>query len=466
MCETAGAYLYIPVQDVVDVPPRIKPHRPIDRCLEWQPDENASAWRARSPRAREPECRERPFTCTMQISPLADQTTLCGTSPAGRPMAGVDNLVFLASHMTGCKEGETFSSCRVNSADMHLAERYAKDLRRQPTTGISLLLYREGYGRLTHVAFNYSCKSCFDSTTVWGERTIWRRFPRLEEAVRTHPHIHKEETYLQRYYWFHTSLLLWLETFGHCYPQVKYLWRLEPDVLFAGTFDQLIDLTRDDSSDVLLPDLHFAANSSTLSQEKNYNHFAYQTFLAALPQERVAWSLVSIGRYSTTFLRRHMASRWAEGVTGYEEILLPTACLTSAGCRLSTFNGWNSVSANHVVFRVNDARDGTARFWRCDEFVEAANQKGGTLDLWHPVKDRSCLPEESKVASTCAVGQCPEIVTPSAAEAAANVRALRRRSIAWADRFRDREMRERPFQAQRRERDRTRLADLQRSHAV
>ena len=409
----------------------------------------------------------------MLVSPLADQSSRCDAAHAIRPAAGVEQIFFLASHVSGCNvnaqtsQGSDFTGCRANPSDARLVERYAREVQSQPTTSIWLFLYREGYDRFTRVQLRPvngtpPCRSCIDGTSVWGERALWNRFPRLEEAVRTHPHIHKEEIYLRRFYWFHASLLMWLETFGHCHPRVKYLWRVESDVLFAGRLDQLIDLSSNDAADVLLPDLHMSVNGSVLGQASSYNHFAWQTFTDALPPERIGWSLVSIGRYSTTFLRRHMASRWEEGVTGYEEILLPTTCLNSAGCRLSVFNGWDSVAANRVLFRITvDTPRGTAREWRCDEFLEARNAKEGTLELWHPVKDRSCLGETRGSDHLCGVEQCPMVAGLPPAEAAANLRALRRRSTAWADRFREREMKERPFQAQRRERDRDRLAELQ-----
>ena len=376
----------------------------------------------------------------------------------------------LASHVVGCPPHADLTSCRADPRDARLLERYAHELRGQPSTVPWLLLYREGYDRFTRVQLSQPgsvpCLSCAGGTTIWGERAVWRRFPRLEEAVRTHPHIQEEEPYLRRYYWFHSSLLLWLEEFAHCFPKVKHVWRVEPDVLFTGTIDQLVSLSDNEHADVLLADVHMGVNGSMLSTANNYNHFAFQTFLDRIPPERIAWSLVSIGRYSATFLRHHMASRWAEGMAGYEEILLPTSCLSSSHCRLAAFNGWESVSANHVVFRVNHYGE-KPRYWHCSEYLEALNTKDGTLELWHPVKDRSCLTIEADgtdggTERHCTV--CPVAAAPaSSADVATSLRSLRRRSVAWSDRFRDREMRERPFQAQRRERDLAKLAELQRT---
>ena len=387
--------------------------------------------------------------------------------------SGVSQLLMISSHVTGCpSRDDELSACRVQPLDARLLDRYALELRTQPNTAAWLLLYREGYDQFTRVQLAppgaTPCQSCANaSVCMWGERAVWKRFPRLEQAIRTHPHIHKEPRYLQFYYWFHASLLVWLEMFGPCYPKAKYIWRVEPDVLFAGTVDQLVDLSNNEPADVLLPEVQFAVNGSV--QSNHYHHFAYQTFLDTLSSDRVVWSLVSIGRYSTRFLSGHMARLWAAGVAGYEEILLPTACLNATNCRVAAFNGWDSVSAHHVVFRTADP-GGPPRFWHCSEFKEALMNKDGMLDLWHPVKDRSCLIEEAELASAEAHGLlsascsvCPRAAAaqPSPSEALANLRALRRRSVAWADRFRDREMRERPFLAQRRERERARLEDAQ-----
>lgn len=397
----------------------------------------------------------------LDIAPIAEQAVVCDASTAQ-----VEQILMIASHVTCPTKANNLDGCSADPHDATLLTRYVQELRAQPNTAAWLLLYREGYDRFTRVHLGPSprsptCQSCANPTvSVWGDQAVWRRFPRLEQAVRTHPHIHKEATYLQRYYWFHASLAVWHDSFGACYPRLKYIWRLEPDVLFAGTMDQLVDLSSTERADVLLPEVQFASNGSV--QSNHYHHFAYQTFLDDVPPERVAWSLVSIGRYSMRFIMQNMASRWAVGVSGYEEILLPTSCLITPGCRVASFNGWDSVAANHVVFRTADP-GGSPRFWHCEEFKEARTTKDGTLDLWHPVKDHSCLPDSSQVAMKgcppCSARMSPAV--PSAAEWAASLRALRRKSVAWADRFRDREAHERPFLAQRRDKERQRLAEIQ-----
>ena len=80
---------------------------------------------------------------------------------------------------------------------------------------------------------------------------------------------------------------------------------------------------------------------------------------------------------------------------GYEEILLPTACLNSSGCRLGLLNGWTSAGSNHVRYRVYDRRRSEKlashdNFFDCAAF-SAARAGGVMLDLWHPVKNRTCV---------------------------------------------------------------------------
>ena len=87
----------------------------------------------------------------------------------------------------------------------------------------------------------------------------------------------------------------------------------------------------------------------------------------------------------------------------------------------------------------------------------ARNTKEGTLDLWHPVKDRSCLLNAAAAAAPDRCSACPLASEPPST---AELRALRRRSVAWADRFREREMHDKPFAAQRRDRDLARLSEL------
>ena len=53
-------------------------------------------------------------------------------------------------------------------------------------------------------------------------------------------------SYLAFYFWFHMSLFYWLKIYRNQFPHVKYLWRIEPDVLFSGDISQARDTISDD----------------------------------------------------------------------------------------------------------------------------------------------------------------------------------------------------------------------------
>ena len=58
----------------------------------------------------------------------------------------------------------------------------------------------------------------------------------------------------QRYFWFHCCLKLWDLSFGHHY-RPRFWWRIEMDVLFAGSWSWLMERAALSSADLLLPSL-------------------------------------------------------------------------------------------------------------------------------------------------------------------------------------------------------------------
>ena len=383
----------------------------------------------------------------------------------------------LASHVTQCasRAGTGLAGCVADASDAKLLELYARELRGRPTLGAWLMLYREGYEEVTRVRLESkstaaaaastrpaatSCATCADGIHVYGDQTTWKVFPAMQQAVTSHPFIHRELPYLRNYYWFHAALNVWLEAFGgSCYPRLRYLWRMETDVLWTSSIDHLFDLSSSEQADVLLPE--------TLGEGKSrgareYYHFGYSPFLADVPKEKRVFALVCVGRFSTHFLQDVMAERaWKRGIVGYEEILLPTACLNSSACRLTAFNGWTSVSGNHVKFRVNEPSPSNPnaslprRSWECSEYLDARTAKNGMLDLWHPVKDRACVfaalnvtLDDGDQPCSCNADQSAALVAADSGADAATNRSLRRRSVAWAERWKEKLERERPFVAQ------------------
>jgi hypothetical protein len=121
------------------------------------------------------------------------------------------------------------------------------------------------------------------------------------------------------------------------------------------------------------------------------------------------------------------------------------------------------VASNHVKVRVMESSPSGApgpRKWDCQEYLGARKLKGGTLDLWHPVKDRQCLFEWLAQQDSHAPGcSCAATATPpshdgeGASNEAGQLRSLRRRSIAWAERWKAKEEQSRPFVAAMRARE-------------
>ena len=200
----------------------------------------------------------------MFVFPVAEQRQAghCAVGAARRANDKVEQLMMLASHVTRCNQAGSLAGCQADIADAKLLELYVRELIGQPSTGVWLMLYREGYDRFTRVRMsdsatdstNSSCLGfCADGVIAWGEHAVWKEYPRLAVALTQHPHVRKEIWYLQKYYWFHSALGVWLRNYGVCYPRLKYLWRLETDVLWTGTIDQLVSLAGNDHADVLLP---------------------------------------------------------------------------------------------------------------------------------------------------------------------------------------------------------------------
>ena len=90
---------------------------------------------------------------------------------------------------------------------------------------------------------------------VWRyEHALWR-LPKLATALADPlgPAAREVDPHLRRYYYMHTSLLLWWEAAGHRVPSLRFIWRVEPDVLFSGPWPTLLRLANASDADLLLP---------------------------------------------------------------------------------------------------------------------------------------------------------------------------------------------------------------------
>ena len=99
-----------------------------------------------------------------------------------------------------------------------------------------------------------------------------------------------------------------------------------------------------------------------------------------------------------------MARKWAAGVAGYEEILLPMSCTASDGCVRGSFHhmhsrGWRQT---HVSDYFRYRPD-----WGCGVFLKSA--AAHTQELWHPVKHRECWVE---YLDSCTAQGCRKVPPP------------------------------------------------------
>ena len=125
---------------------------------------------------------------------------------------------------------------------------------------------------------------------VWGDAALARAFPRLADAAvgpaaeRSHPGL--AQTHManhRRYFWFSSSILLWNATFGHHYPSLQHTWRIEPDVLFSGSWGDAIARLRGEAADVLLPALVYHSEDP----DERYPHWRPNDgFLRDVPERR------------------------------------------------------------------------------------------------------------------------------------------------------------------------------------
>jgi len=222
---------------------------------------------------------------------------------------------------------------------------------------------------------------------VWSRHKIGSQLPSLAAALaraerdNASAYSQTPEPNLKLYFFMHSALLLWLRAHGSSYPRLRYMWRLEPDVLFAGPLAQLVSLAAQHvaTTDVLLPKLWLQENVP------RYVHWArHGELLARLAPENRTYSLVSAGRFSVRFISEILAPRWeADEPLAFEEIGIPAACtLAGARCSMATI----SLATMRVPTRNFRYRPE----WSCDEYL-AARAWHAAHGLWHPVKNRSCL---------------------------------------------------------------------------
>ncbi|KAL1530209.1 hypothetical protein AB1Y20_001124 [Prymnesium parvum] len=239
------------------------------------------------------------------------------------PQGEVQQLVFFATHAVGSRYWD-FRGARPG-VDTWLLRHYAKSF--PSYARLWALQYKQHLAGLTYD--ERLSKVIGAGAASWGDHAVLQAFPLLARVVNvtsTWPRFPGEaappsDVNLRRYYWFHTSLIVWNASFGALYPNASYWWRVELDVIAFPSWGAVLEQHRHQVQDVLLPKV------ISYTQHVQYPHWkSNMRFLGQVSEEQWVYSLVSVGRYSQRFMR-YMRSRWELGEAWYEEIWLPTACL-------------------------------------------------------------------------------------------------------------------------------------------
>lgn len=298
----------------------------------------------------------------------------------------------------------------VDAALLSMASAELRDARPHPSARLWVLLHEQKLDAQTETdAAAVAASMAGVAVCAWTFEHVRRALPAVAAALDASPSYARyanssREAYLARYWWMHTSLLLWSATFSHAHPRLKYLWRLEADVQWAGRLSTLLDLAARTAADLVL---HKFATQAQVGKYGVHgggewlDHWeANQHLLTELPPSRRLFSLVSAGRYSPRFLRL-LTLLWRRGVVGYEEILLPVACSTAFRyhsifkgdtCTMAAFSAGAGVTSLSLATAALMGCKASFRFRpevECAEFVEARRNEQN--QLWHPVKERACI---------------------------------------------------------------------------
>jgi len=160
------------------------------------------------------------------------------TSPAAT------TIVFFGTHVP------------LGSIDARLVSHYAADIREanadHQISDAWLLLLDETSA--TRPPVSTVSRSLGVNTCAWTPAQLFHRLPMLFQGLtdNSSPYQREPDYHMQRYYWLHASLVLWNMTLGQQYPNARFYWRIELDVLFSGRLSTMINLTASDPADLLL----------------------------------------------------------------------------------------------------------------------------------------------------------------------------------------------------------------------
>ena len=138
-------------------------------------------------------------------------------------MAAVDQIFFVATHAAATRDAADRIILQANVH--HFA-------RSHPTTRLWMLLCDDD---ATHLE-TWLDPATGVNASRWGRPALALAFPRLETALKTHSAFRgrynlsvggrasaAQEANFRRYYFFHASLLLWLNVHVHAFPASKVL---------------------------------------------------------------------------------------------------------------------------------------------------------------------------------------------------------------------------------------------------
>ena len=284
-----------------------------------------------------------------------------------------------------------FASHEIDQADARILDHYRSQLASVVQTELWLILLADADGRLPTTTEMFVPRTL--SQFLWTERALHETFPALATAVSNSLAVLASEPIANhaRYYYYHSSLLLWHRHCGAEYPKLRFLWRIEPDVVFLGRMSALLEFSAGIAADLLVPELHTYQRTARQYDHWERNNASLEALHA--PRQKWAWSLVSISRTTPHFLTRVMPKTWESGRVMYEEIGLPVTCSITEGCTLAQFA--RSPYGRNIRWQPA---------FTCNQALRSR-----TLcrdEIWHPVKDRSCLAEFLDEAGKSARYRC------------------------------------------------------------
>ena len=279
-------------------------------------------------------------------------------TPVAKVRADVEQIVFFAS------------SVDMHTTDGALLKWYGRQL--QSRAQLWLLLLHSVLDAPVKLDKSVRDHPIF----LWSERALQLQFPQLAKAVSNSIVNLAQEPISNhaRYFFYHSTLLLWYRNVAHDYPKLRFFWRIEPDAVYMGNLQTLINVSAQLPADVLLPEYLRHRQSPGYPHWGNNKHV-----LSRVPKPKWMWALVSIGRYSKRFITDFMLRSWATGVVAYEEIGIPVICVTEPGCTLASFPKGAPLGA-HIRYKPT---------YQCEEALRARMRCRN--EIWHPVKDRACL---------------------------------------------------------------------------